>query len=788
MFFRKEKKGETNPNPTYQQERKTWLPALGLLLIPLSFILYQKLYSEPKEERENAFHALTDTVVKHLRAEENAVPLLPAFSIAPETTDDLATQLIKNGARAFQAKDYSTARESFSQLRGLFPEDQRFLILLAVSNLRESNFSLASEVFLAAKATPILDPTLSDSVDLGLSLALFYLMNLEEARPLARGAYTNRLHRLGPAHPETNSAANILAVILIGLGETQEAETILESTVKEAQLAGISASSPLIIDSLNILALSYGLSDSAKDVLALLESPYGLNADLELGEPVTDPYANPTGDLRQAPNEAPDLNLLNPASPGPANETSPANETNLDPTPPLDYPKILATYYELAEAYPRSPIIPQLLEALISYLNPKTPPAFYQKTPLENQTPRGQAYDPGGEILSQCSDPGPHYPEREKLFFLCFKLVSALDSQGLYSKSFPILDKLIAWEEIANFPQIFLLYREAAFKASASGDLAETEKYLRLSLESLFAKESLEPNLVSFILLRTISLADTVLAQGKSYLEAEIDLVFSLTFLKKKLPKNAIDTYPETSLYYWYLARVLREQSRQKDANSYFNQADKILNALLKKHPETEELKRIRELIKKDKNSRNPETRPSFPRSPLIFFGAENITNLKSSPTFVILPSPIVLRLELQALTHLHRTPDFLPRIQAVIAQAEATLGPGSPNHLRYLSLRLKYYEELGDYPNLLKDLEAMVALAPTEEIPRAHFLSSARSYEARILEATGDLQGAKNAYEKAYEHISPLQDSEARALEILNNLNSLNQRIATRDPKNLHH
>jgi tetratricopeptide (TPR) repeat protein len=697
-----------------------------------------------------------------------------------------ATRALREGAGAFARGDYAKARESFARLAELRP-DRESQALLAASNLRESNFSLAREHFIRLTDPPFEDPDLADSVGLGLALALFNLVDLEGALPHAEAAYRNRLERLGPESPETASAGNILGGILIGLGRAQEAEGILETTVKAAMGGGrLTPSSPVVSDSLNILALSYGLRDSGKDVFDLLPSEY---AELAGPPPATGRTGTARGAAARAPGEegllppdaadsaasgdssgspvagSPGAGTAAETAPGGAHGAVTGGTSAVSPdgtpavsadggassaAPPVNYPEMLSVYNALSREYPHSPVRSELLKAMAGSLEP-------------------------GRGSPACRDPGESL-SRESLWYLCVGLADALVAEGAFDEGFRTTGELLEWPEAQSGPARHQVFRNAAYQNSREGHLAGTEEFLRLALAAAAAKDEPDPEDVSFIIIRAITLADTVLRQGKPELEAEIELTASITLLERKLPRRALDTYVESPLLFWYLARVLRDEGRTRDARSYFDRAIRASDSAARAHPESaQELERLTGLVRADRNwrrSRGAPEPPGFPQSPRIFFEAETRYADHAART----ASPSAMRLELQGWRLLGRISEFEGRIDEAIGAQP----PGSAELLRYRSLKLRYLEEIRDWPRLFAELELMTVDPPVDD-PRgkAIFLSSAKGYEARMREASGDPYGASVAYEAALEHLHGVPDTDAARADVAGELARLRAALA---------
>ncbi|MDR3153115.1 MAG: hypothetical protein LBW85_02300, partial [Deltaproteobacteria bacterium] len=195
-------------------------------------------------------------------------------------------------------------------------------------------------------------------------------------------------------------------------------------------------------------------------------------------------------------------------------------------------------------------------------------------------------------------------------------------------------------------------------------------------------------------------------------------------------------------------------------------------------HPESaDELRRLEELLTADRKWRRGSSGPPpFPQSPRIFFEAETLYAGRAHPP----PSPAALRLELQGLKLVGRLSEFEPRLDEALGSA----APGSVERLRYQSLRLKYLEELRDWPRLFAELEEMTADPPVDDPRgRALFLSSAKSYEARLRLASGDPARAEAAYSEAALLLSGVPDTEDRRSEILREIAGLRAANPTAAP-----
>jgi tetratricopeptide (TPR) repeat protein len=265
------------------------------------------------------------------------------------------------------------------------------------------------------------------------------------------------------------------------------------------------------------------------------------------------------------------------------------------------------------------------------------------------------------------------------------------------------------------------------------------------------------------VIARSVTLADTLLREGKPPLEAEIELTAAVTLLERRLGRKALEGLPEGPLLFWYMARVVRGEGRARDSRRLFDRAVRSARAAAEADPgSAPDMARLEELLQADRAWRPGSGEPpAFPRSPRIFFEEEAAYAAAPAP-----PSPpAAMRLELQAWKLLGRIGEFGPRIDEALAASE----PGTADRLRYQSVRLRYLEEIGDWPGLFEELEAMATSDPPLEDPRARalFVSSARSYEARKRLASGDPDGAVEAYRKAAAALEGVTGTEEALSEI---------------------
>ncbi|MDR2460197.1 MAG: hypothetical protein LBE38_05380 [Deltaproteobacteria bacterium] len=674
---------------------------LILLLIPVGYYLYLTRIKTPLLEAE--LGPLFTKAHLLVQGEEN----LPTPNETLTGASSQESLTLVEGVNLFLSGDFMGADDAFMRLEEMLPEDRRVYPLIAASNLRSLNYSTALEYYEMSAFPPFEDDALSSSVDIGYAIALYNLSRHKEALPYANTGYGKRLMLYGRDAPETLSAAIILAGILVSvedgilgeeiLGEEILGEEILEGTLREYLRAHGPIDpmnlNPLLVDSLNILALSYNLRGSNKNLSSLIYGTY---------EETDEDH-----DYEETPLSFGDI--------------SESSATTTDAPPmaanaALDYESVLAAYQELTLAFPQSPIRADLLEALIAFNNPNG------------------CYPPEA--------PG----DFEKLFELCLELSNILITTGRIEDGFLITQDLTTWPGIEDHPQRHLIFRDAAFQNFERGNLAGAEQFLRLAIGSLGEKESLTGEEVSFCLLRSITLADNLLAQGKPPLEAEIDLVGAINFLERIVGKKELENYPESPMLFWYLARVLREEGKDREAKVNFDRAIKAAKSAAIAHPEAEgDMERIQSLINSDRSAKKGNF-PHFPSSPRIFFPSEKLYAGK----YPKLPPPNVMLLELNCLNLIGKLRYFEPRINWALETVKEN-DPDSSEFLRYWRIKLKYLEMAGDYPRFFEELDNMVQAANfTDPNNQAIFKSSAKSYEARVRLAAGDRDGAAAAYREA--------------------------------------
>ncbi|MDR2405115.1 MAG: hypothetical protein LBE27_01950, partial [Deltaproteobacteria bacterium] len=709
------------------KELKAYLPALGALLIPLSFLLYYQLVMEPRARGEKEWNNLLDAALPFVRAEDNSYPDPPDSILKSDYRAHDAT-LLRDSLQSFFKENYELARKGLTELEGKYPNEKRLYPMLGATHMRDGNFSLARDYFLKSQASPFEDKELNTLTDMGLALSYFYLMELKPALAPARKAYQTRLLGKGLGSTETQSSANVLAAILIGLGETAEAEGILEDHIRGGIKEGESLDSVLMIDALNLLSFSYSLSDSGKDIMALMNQEEPQKGALEPAPSLlTPPKEEET--LEASANSDPKATETPPPARGEGSNLEPSGKAAKDAA--YNFPAALSIYNDLTKLKPQSPLRSELLLNMID------------------------ALAPAGKL---CEDPGD-VPLRGSLWQLCVDLADSLMDANYSPETLTFAENLLSWKEMGYERRAYLIYEIASLEKAEAKDYQGAVDMLRKAMELLSKQETPSESERTFLALRGITLADLMAQIPLTPLEREIELTAAVSAIERTLPKKDREGSLELPFLYWYLARHLRDQGRTRDARNYFQKAERSVDQLLKLHKDkNQELTRLLSMIKDDRNHRKGQNPPPrFPNSPRIFYPA--YLEASKTPKDRI-SSPATMRVELEALKFLGKTQDFAPMIQKAMEMTP----PESPERLRYESLNLKYLEEVGDSQRLFAELNNLYNNPQgTDADAKAVFQSSVMAYEGRVRSRSGDLEGARAAYEKALALLEPVSGNELR-------------------------
>jgi hypothetical protein len=622
---------------------------------------------------------------------------------------------LAEGLRLFLASDFDGSRREFQELAASRPGDSRLMSLLASANLRQSNYGLAKDLYSKALAGPYTNDRDSQlllaSDKLGYALAAFQLLDMEEAYPKAEEAWQARAKLLGPESPETMSALTVTGAVLIGLRRYNEAEKILSESIRLALDQGRGREDQVMVDALNVLALSYSLRDGYND----LERP---------------------PEARSQPNPEVPIEALAPVRAEENKDTEVLSEP-ANPYENIDYQGASRALSELSSTYPQSQVRYQLLEALIRY------------------------HAPEGEL---CQAPASGPPGREGLLSLCLNMARALLSKGSLEEGLNLTDRLLSWPELMGRPEGLALMESGAAAAQVSGREDLAEEILRQALGEAAKTKPFTQRELNFVLKNSYRLAQSLLAQERPPLEAEMELVGTKTRVSKLLPAKALDDYPEAAVFEWGLARLLRQIGRDRDSRASYDKAGAILDRALKSQPQRkEELESLKASIKADRSwsSRSQSPQPAYPGDEIL---PSSPAEADDGPA-----SPEAMRLELSGLKSLGRIGVFGPKIEVALALSASRDGRGSPAWLRYQSLRLKFLEESQNHARLIKELREMAdSPPPGNSGSQALFRSAAKRYEARVLEGVGDIPGAMQALLEALDALAG-QSGQAESAQRIN-------------------
>ncbi|MDR2945530.1 MAG: hypothetical protein LBV79_02120, partial [Candidatus Adiutrix sp.] len=156
---------------------------------------------------------------------------LAAEFVEQSTASSRAAEELLAGARAFLADNPTEAARRFEAALVLAPEQPQLLSFKAAAELKLGRAAEAAEAYrraleLKSRAGASAGARAADR--LGLALSLFMLGRPAEAAPLAEEAWQARRGAVGPAAPETLSAAPRLAAMDVALNEPARAEALLQ--------------------------------------------------------------------------------------------------------------------------------------------------------------------------------------------------------------------------------------------------------------------------------------------------------------------------------------------------------------------------------------------------------------------------------------------------------------------------------------------------------------------------------------------------------------------------------
>jgi hypothetical protein len=378
------------------------------------------------------------------------------------------------------------------------------------------------------------------------------------------------------------------------------------------------------------------------------------------------------------------------------------------------------------------------------------------------------------EGAPRCADPGQS-DFRGSLWYLCVDLAASLGDARVSPAGYGgFAENLLEWREIGQEKRAHAVYEAAALGRASAGDDKGAADLLRQGLLSLEKRESLTGPEASYFVLRSVTLNDLALKSGAPPLEAEIELAGSVTAAERLIPRGERERLMELPFLYWYQARALRSQNRRKESAAAFQKAERSLGQLNRSYPQQKaELQRLAGMIKDDKNwryGRNAKDPPPFPNSPRIFYPAW--LEAAKRPDGRVSP-PAAMRAELEALKFLDRAGEF----EAAVEKALSSSPDGSPDRIRYESLKLKYLEETGRVDELLAELNSLFESPPGEDASsRTLFKSSVKAYEGRVRKSLGDKPGARRAWQTALELSALVRGTDAKQGELRADIAALDE------------
>jgi tetratricopeptide (TPR) repeat protein len=675
-------------------------------------------------------------------------PPRPAFLTQMRLAGGRA-QILAQAVEDFNQGSFGAALDGFGRAGGDLPPDPNLISLQAATHLRLLNYGQAKEFYL--RALDMRGPgELAAAADrLGLALCLFHEPDPDGSLREASLAWNLRKERLGPAHPETLAALNVMATSLLALSRTAVAGDILLEAVNRALDEGRKLDDPSLVDSLSIMALAFEAQGRLDELTALFGSrleaaapdPSAPSASADPPDPSAPsapaaaeggPRAG-AGPAAPAPSAPADPSAASaqaaPAAPagpsGPSATAAPSapaapDDLWMEPAPPAKIPLDLGAarqaLAELAAQRPESAVLPVLALGIVDELVPRSGPP--------------------------CSGPIP--PDRyRELMALCEILALGYAREGSPAETVRILAGLSAQpppaaDEAEIRPTRMRIEETLAALQTLAGDRPGAEASLRRELAMVDYRG---PEAIDQIAKISLRLADNLLAQGRQPIEAELELMAGLTRMEGLARRAEIDKRPWAALLHLRLGLLLRTMSRASDSRDFLRRAERAVAAGRAAHPEASSwYDGLGNLIGQASRA-----------------GASVAAKIDLTPLYALEPpatrparepaDPQIMRLELSALKLLGRTADFRPMIESAMAWAASTSGRGGQLHRRYQSLFLKYLEESGDVESLLAALDDLAenhGLPPGREA--VALKTSALRYRARILADNGRLSEAAGA------------------------------------------
>ncbi|MDR1607125.1 MAG: hypothetical protein LBT38_01765 [Deltaproteobacteria bacterium] len=618
-----------------------------------------------KEKNALALAKALDLALSAVRAEENFPA--PLKAMGDFEGESLA---VINGAKAFAKGQFAAALSQWEPLAKKYPENLKLVSLTGAAHLRGHNYALAAEKFRRTIAGPPGDRVsqVRKAQDaLGLSLALFQLRDFPGAHLAAQKGYDLRVKLFGPFHRETVAAANIFAVALMGANQSPKALELLVKTTVGALEAGLKPQDPVMADCFGVLGAALERENIDRENLAR-ENMERENierdnlAKSDLGSPAPDQEPVPAPEITEPP--------------------APVYRPTYAPLSPADYAQAKIISQKLKNLDPQSPVLPELLTALIETAS-------------------------GGQPLGAPPNLAAPAEMAPDLAPLCLELTDLSLAKGQPQKALAILESLAQWAEPGS--RIAILAQKGAAMAALER-WPEAEVAYREALE-LFPAQLDDESAKKMVALG-LALSDTIFKAGRLLEEAELELVAIQTLLKKKLSKKELSQNLGVAKLNLRLGQILKlAKGRGKDSARYFQEAQKIIARAEKTADAgSQELAYL-------KNQLNPKQK-NQPLAPKASLG----------------PTPESLRLELTAYKLIGHIDEFETRIATFSAQIKTQNGDG-PLYRRYLSLWLKFLEEKGDTQRLLQELDFLAQNPLGQDlVARNKFALNALYYKAKVL------------------------------------------------------
>lgn len=571
------------------------------------------------------------------------------------------TQLEKEliaGAEAYLSADYPAAENHFKAALTDFPDDPYLWSLTAASALKAGHIAQAEDYYLkalVAKSKAGLTGLGLSADQLGLALSLFRLGRPAEALPLAERSWQSRKAALGLASPETLSAANRLAAILVALGRDEQAEELL----KEAYLGAAGqpeTNESGLAETLLLLTLLMEQSSRPGELESFLAADSSLNRPFDQLEPLA-------GD-----------DAAGPQNPGP--ETIQYDLETLR--------NIAANLSGDNEVKWRLDRPPAAVGSEITTLAADLRLHILQRRIAEEKL------EPGAAAL------------RPDILELIRSFIAASRFEQAETEAALLLDKITDKNSADFFAPADLM----AQSLQGQSKFSQAEIWWHDALEPIDArllaakKEGREPapDDISRSLTLHIKIAGLFQMQGRTLQESEIELKSALNRIDKKYAA----AHPETAEAYLRLGRILWLEGQKKNAASFYGQARTAALALAEEQGDAGQRNYLEALIRQATEELSAlKARRKTPPP------------LKEAAETNQIPPPELLQNEFAALRALGRASELEGRLTLVLDKAAGLYGSGDQRYMRYYGLKLKMLQEGGRFEELITELIAQVNNPP---------------------------------------------------------------------------